>query len=287
MDVSSEYLIDIVDRAMAEDVEDGDITTISTVRPDVHGHAMIVAKQDGVISGLDAAALVFYQLDADSEFITDLFEGSPITRGQEVITIKGTLAALLTGERTALNFLMHLSGIATLTSRFVAQVNHTSCQILDTRKTMPGLRLLEKRAVASGGGFNHRLGLFDMILIKNNHVDAAGSVEKAIQRAVEYKTRQGLADIKIEVETRTFDEVKRAVHLPVDRIMLDNFTVLDCAKAVQIIRGVKPEMEIEASGNMKLDNVRTYAETGIDFISVGAITHSADWLDMSMRIGAS
>jgi nicotinate-nucleotide pyrophosphorylase (carboxylating) len=284
MDVSSEYLIDIVDRAMTEDVEDGDITTMSTVRPDAQGKAVIIAKQEGMISGLDAAALVFYRLDPESEFITELFEGSPVSRGKEVIVVKGALAALLTGERTALNFLMHLSGIATLTSRFVKQVNHTSCQILDTRKTMPGLRLLEKRAVASGGGFNHRLGLFDMILIKNNHVDAAGSVEQAIQRAVEYKTRQGLAAIKIEVEARTFDEVKQAVHLPVDRIMLDNFTVLDCAKAVQIIRSVKPEMEIEASGNMKLDNVRAYAETGINFISVGAITHSADWLDMSMRI---
>lgn len=284
MDVSSEYLIDIVDRAMAEDVEDGDITTMSTVSADVRGQAVIVAKQDGVISGLDAAALVFYQLDPESEFVTELFEGSPITRGQEMITVRGALAALLTGERTALNFLMHLAGIATLTSKYVKQVYHTPCRILDTRKTMPGLRLLEKRAVASGGGFNHRLGLFDMILIKNNHVDAAGSIEQAIQRAVEYKTRQGLAHIKIEVETRTFDEVQQAVHLPVDRIMLDNFTVLDCAKAVQIIRGVKPEMEIEASGNMKLDNVRSYAETGIDFISVGAITHSADWLDLSMRI---
>lgn len=140
MDVSSEYLIDIVDRAMTEDVDDGDITTMSTVRPDVRGQAVIVAKQDGVISGLDAAALVFYQLDPESEFVTELFEGSPIAQGQEVIIIKGTLASLLTGERTALNFLMHLSGIATLTSRFVKQVYHTSCRILDTRKTMPGLR---------------------------------------------------------------------------------------------------------------------------------------------------
>lgn len=284
MDVSSEYLIDIVDRAMTEDVEDGDITTTSIVPRTTRGQAVIVAKQDGVISGLDAAALVFYRLDPDSDFITDLVEGSHVTHGSELITVKGTLSALLTGERTALNFLMHLSGIATLTSRFVKQVSHTSCQILDTRKTSPGMRLLEKRAVASGGGSNHRIGLFDMILIKNNHIDAAGSVERAIERAYDYKTRQGLKNIKIEVEARTLDEVKQAVHLPVDRIMLDNFAVMDCAKAVQLIRGIKPEMEIEASGNMKLDNVRAYAESGVDFISVGAITHSAEWLDLSMRI---
>jgi nicotinate-nucleotide pyrophosphorylase (carboxylating) len=179
---------------------------------------------------------------------------------------------------------MRLSGVATLTARFVKEIGHTTCKILDTRKTTPGLRLLEKRAVASGGGENHRIGLFDMILIKNNHVDAAGSIEEAIKRAVDHRTKHGLSGIKIEVETRSFDEVNQAVHLPVDRIMLDNFSVMDCAKAVPIIRAVKPEMEIEASGNMKLDNVRAYAETGVDFISVGGITHSADWLDLSMRI---
>ncbi len=284
MEVSSEYLIDIVDRAMTEDVEEGDITTMATVPAAARGRAVIVAKQDGVISGLDVAALVFYRLDPDSEFLTDLIEGSPITKGQELITISGLLSSLLTGERTALNFLMQLSGIATMTSRFVSEVSHTSCKILDTRKTSPGLRLLEKRAVSSGGGFNHRIGLFDMILIKNNHVDAASSIEQAIQRAVDYKSRNNLIDMKVEVEARTLDEVKQAVHLPVDRIMLDNFTIMDCAKAVQVIRGVKPEMEIEASGNMKLDNVRAYAETGVDFVSVGAITHSAEWLDLSMRI---
>ncbi len=284
MDISSEYLIDIVDRAMTEDVEEGDITTASTIRPDARGQAVIMARQNGLVSGLDAAALVFYRLDPESELLTDLVEGSPITEGDEVFAIKGTLGALLTGERTALNFLMHLSGIATLTSRYVKQVSHTSCRILDTRKTLPGLRLLEKRAVASGGGHNHRLGLFDMILIKDNHIDAAGSIGHAVEGAYDYKTRQGLTAIKIEVETRTLDEVRQAVHLPVDRVMLDNFSVLDCAKAVQLIRSVKPEMEIEASGNVKLDNVRAYAETGIDFISIGAITHSADWLDMSMKI---
>lgn len=284
MDISSEYLIDIADRALQEDVETGDITTLATVDPEIKGVAMIRAKADGIISGLDVAALVFYQLDSDSEFITDLVEGSPVKKSQDLIKVQGKLAALLTGERTALNFLMHLSGIATMTSKFVAVVKHTPCKIIDTRKTTPGLRLLEKRAVFYGGGENHRIGLFDMILIKENHIAAAGSVFSAVTKAIDYRKNSETPNVGIEVETRTLDEVREAAELTVQRIMLDNFDVATAREAVKIIRSANPDMEIEASGNMSLETVKDYAETGVDFISVGALTHSASWLDLSMKI---
>ena len=284
MDIAPEYLIDIADRALQEDVETGDLTTLATVSPIVKGRAMIRAKADGIISGLDVAALVFYQLDQDGEFLTDLVEGSPIKRGQELIMCQGKLASLLTGERTALNFLMHLSGIATLTAKFVEQVKHTSCQIIDTRKTTPGLRLLEKRAVFSGGGANHRMGLFDIILIKENHIAAAGSLTKAVEKAIEYNQTTAIQRVAIEVETRNLDEVREAASLDIQRLMLDNFDVETARAAVNFLRAANPDLEIEASGNMSLATVKEYAETGVDFISAGALTHSAQWLDLSMKI---
>jgi len=284
MDIAPEYLIDIADRALQEDVETGDLTTLATVSPIAKGRAMIRAKADGIISGLDVAALVFYQLDQDGEFLTDLVEGSPIKRGQELIMCQGKLASLLTGERTALNFLMHLSGIATLTAKFVEQVKHTSCQIIDTRKTTPGLRLLEKRAVFSGGGANHRMGLFDMILIKENHIAAAGSLTKAVEKAIEYNQTTAIQRVAIEVETRNLDEVREAASLDIQRLMLDNFDVETARAAVNFLRAANPDLEIEASGNMSLATVKEYAETGVDFISAGALTHSAQWLDLSMKI---
>ncbi len=284
MDIAPEYLIDIADRALQEDVETGDLTTLAAVSPIAKGRAMIRAKADGIISGLDVAALVFYQLDQDGEFLTDLVEGSPIKRGQELIMCQGKLASLLTGERTALNFLMHLSGIATLTAKFVEQVKHTSCQIIDTRKTTPGLRLLEKRAVFSGGGANHRMGLFDMILIKENHIAAAGSLTKAVEKAIEYNQTTAIQRVAIEVETRNLDEVREAASLDIQRLMLDNFDVETARAAVNFLRAANPDLEIEASGNMSLATVKEYAETGVDFISAGALTHSAQWLDLSMKI---
>ncbi|MBK7091351.1 MAG: carboxylating nicotinate-nucleotide diphosphorylase [bacterium] len=284
MDIAPEYLIDIADRALQEDLETGDLTTLATVSPIAKGRAMIRAKADGIISGLDVAALVFYQLDQDGEFLTDLVEGSPIKRGQELIMCQGKLASLLTGERTALNFLMHLSGIATLTAKFVEQVKHTSCQIIDTRKTTPGLRLLEKRAVFSGGGANHRMGLFDMILIKENHIAAAGSLTKAVEKAIEYNQTTAIQRVAIEVETRNLDEVREAASLDIQRLMLDNFDVETARAAVNFLRAANPDLEIEASGNMSLATVKEYAETGVDFISAGALTHSAQWLDLSMKI---
>lgn len=284
MDISPEYLIDIADRALQEDVDTGDLTTLATVSPNAHGRAVIRGKADGRISGLDVAALVFYQLDQDSEFLTDLVEGSNIKQGDQLIMVQGKLAALLTGERTALNFLMHLSGIATLTAKFVEVVKHTRCKIIDTRKTTPGLRLLEKRAVFAGGGENHRMGLFDMILIKENHIAAAGSLSAAVSKAIEYNQSTAIQRVAIEVETRTLDEVREAAKLEIQRLMLDNFDVETAREAVKIVRAINPDLEIEASGNMTLESVAAYAETGVDFISAGALTHSAHWLDLSMKI---
>lgn len=283
MDLSPEYLIDLVDRALTEDVDTGDVTTGSIVTPEARGKAVIVAKADGVLSGLDLAALVFYQLDHESEFVTDRKEGSRVMAGEQLVEITGKQAALLTGERTALNFLMHCSGIATLTARFAAEIRHTACKIIDTRKTAPGLRLIEKRAVVSGGGANHRIGLFDMILIKDNHIAAAGSITRAVERAQQRNRETDGRALAVEVETQNLEQVREAVRLPIDRIMLDNFPVEGAAAAVKVIRELNPDLEIEASGNMSLATVRAYAETGVDFISVGQITHSAPWLDLSME----
>lgn len=283
MDLSPEYLIDLVDRALTEDVDTGDVTTASIITPEARGQAIIVAKADGVLSGLDLAALVFYQLDHESEFVTDRKEGSRVMAGEQLVEITGKQAALLTGERTALNFLMHCSGIATLTARFAAEIRHTACKIIDTRKTAPGLRLIEKRAVVSGGGANHRIGLFDMILIKDNHIAAAGSITRAVERAQQRNRETDGRALAVEVETQNLEQVREAVRLPIDRIMLDNFPVEGAAAAVKVIRELNPDLEIEASGNMSLATVRAYAETGVDFISVGQITHSAPWLDLSME----
>ncbi len=283
MDLSAEYLIDIVDRALTEDIDTGDVTTSAVVDNDARGKAVIIAKDFGVLSGLDLAALVFYQLDHESEFTTSLREGSRVVKGDKLVEIHARQAALLSGERTALNFLMHLSGIATLTAKFAAEVSHTRCRIIDTRKTSPGLRLLEKRAVTAGGGKNHRIGLFDMILIKDNHIAAAGSITRAVACAQELNRKSIDARLAVEVETQNLDQVREAVHLPIDRIMLDNFTPELAAEAVTIIREQNPDLEVEASGNMSLETVRAYAETGVDLISVGRITHSAPWLDLSME----
>lgn len=286
MDLSAEYLIDIADRALTEDIDTGDVTTSAIVDPDARGKAVIVAKAEGVLSGLDLAAVVFYQLDHESEFTTALKEGSRVKPGDRIVEVTARQAALLSGERTALNFLMHLSGIATLTAKFAAEISHTSCKIIDTRKTAPGLRMMEKRAVVSGGGKNHRIGLYDMILIKDNHIAAAGSISQAVERAQRHNLNSTGPKLAVEVETRNLDEVREAVKLPIDRIMLDNYSVETAAAAVKFIRESNPDLEIEASGNMSLTTVRAYAETGVDFISVGQITHSAPWLDLAMEITA-
>jgi nicotinate-nucleotide pyrophosphorylase (carboxylating) len=284
VEITSEYLLDLADRALVEDIGAGDVTTDATVSSEVQGHGVIVAKKPGIISGLDIAGTVFLRLDQDTRFDSDLVEGSPVEPGTVVATVQGYLGTLLSAERVALNFLMHLSGIATLTSKFVKEVEGTGCRILDTRKTTPGLRLLEKRAVASGGGQNHRIGLFDMILIKDNHIAAAGSISAAIEAALSAIAATERQDLLIEVETQSVADIEEALKFPIQRVMIDNMDVAAAASAVKLIRKIKPDVEIEASGNMALSRVRTYAETGIDFISVGALTHSAECLDLSMRL---
>lgn len=284
MELSNEQLLEIVDRALKEDVGDGDVTTNSIVPEDAQGGGILLAKAEGVVSGLDVATVVFYRLDPETELQYHVTEGTVVKPGDEIIKLAGKMRALLSGERTALNFLMRLSGIATATARFSEKVAGTGCRILDTRKTTPGLRVLEKRAVVAGGGTNHRAGLHDMILIKENHIAAAGSIARAVADAIEYNQTTAIQTLAIEVETRNLDEVKEAVALEIDRIMLDNFSIGDVAAAVKQVRTVKPDLEIEASGNINLDNVRDYADAGVDFVSVGSITHSAPALDLSMTI---
>jgi nicotinate-nucleotide pyrophosphorylase (carboxylating) len=284
MDIDSDVLQELADRALAEDIGTGDITTAATVSSDLSGTATIVAKSPGVISGIDIARVVFLRVDPDAHFSAVVKEGDSVEEGDQLAVIKGSLESLLAAERTALNFLMHLSGIATLTAQYVNAIKGSKCKILDTRKTPPGLRLLDKRAVVSGGGVNHRLGLYDMILIKENHIAAAGSITTAVSAAIDARDSAKQQKPLVEVETTNLKEVEAVLGLDVDRIMLDNFDVEATAEAVKLVRERKVKLEIEASGNINLDNVRQYAETGVDFVSIGAITHSAPWLDLSMRI---
>jgi nicotinate-nucleotide pyrophosphorylase (carboxylating) len=268
-------LQEIVARALAEDVGDGDVTTAATVDPDWHGRARIMQKAPGVIFGLEVAEGTFRSLDPDA-VISRLGPEGEWREGGPVLQIEGRAAALLTAERTALNFLQRLSGVATLTARCVQAVEGTHARILDTRKTTPGLRLLEKAAVRAGGGTNHRTGLYDMVLIKENHAAMAGGVGKAVRHA--YAHAPGL---EIEVECRTPAEVDEALDAGAQRILLDNMTPAQLRDAVARIGG---RAQTEASGGFTLQTIREVASTGVDFISVGALTHSAPALDLSLLL---
>lgn len=262
-------------QALAEDIGTGDVTTNSIVPPDAIIAGRIVAKQDGIIAGLDVAAGVFYLLDERISFESKAIEGSPVENGTLVAGLSGPTRSILTGERTALNFLGRISGIATLTRQFVDAVAGTRAKILDTRKTAPGLRAIDKLAVLRGGGYNHRQGLYDMILIKDNHIASAGSLVNAVSRA-----RASGTDLEIEVEAATLDDVKEAIELGVQRILLDNMSLDMLKEAVKL---TDDRAKLEASGNVTLANVRQIAETGVDFISVGALTHSAKVFDVSLK----
>jgi len=272
--LSSEVL-SVLKFALAEDVGSGDVTTDGIVPLDAKLRGQIVAKQAGVVAGLDIAQQVFQLLDTDVEFISRAEEGTAVKAGDGLADLFGSARALLTGERTALNFLNRMSGIATLTREFVARVSHTRVVILDTRKTAPGLRVLDKLAVARGGGQNHRFGLFDLILIKDNHIDFAGSIEAAVERARKSPNR-----LEIEVEARTLRDVQTALGLGIKRILLDNMTLDMLRAAVELNSG---RARLEASGNVTLENVRAIAETGVDCISIGALTHSAKSFDASLE----
>jgi len=268
-------ILDSIRRALAEDVGSGDVTTDSIVPPAAKARVQIVAKQSGVIAGLDVARMVFVQFDDQIVFTPHVRDGSAVSQGQVVVDVYGLARALLTGERTALNFLGRMSGIATLTRQFVEAVAGTRAVILDTRKTAPGLRTMDKLAVMLGGGQNHRHGLFDMILIKDNHIDYAGSLGKAVRRV-----RDSGTNLEIEVEARSIREVREALALKVERILLDNMPPEIMREAVQLNAGAA---KLEASGNVTLATVREIAETGVDYISVGALTHSPRTFDVSLQ----
>jgi nicotinate-nucleotide pyrophosphorylase (carboxylating) len=271
-DLSREILATIR-TALAEDVGPGDATTNSIVPPDADMRGQIIAKQEGVIAGLDVAQAVYLMGDTQVEFRPRVEEGSRVANRQVLALVSGRARSLLTAERTALNLLGRISGIATLTRSFVEAVAGTKAVILDTRKTAPGLRLIDKLAVRRGGAQNHRIGLYDMVLIKDNHIDFAGSITTAIMRA-----RSGAAGLVIEVEARTLDNVREALDCGVERILLDNMTLESMTEAVRVSAG---HAKLEASGNVTLETVRKIAETGVDFISVGALTHSAKVFDVS------
>lgn len=266
---------DCLKRALAEDIDAGDVTTELIVPEGASLRGRILAKSGGVIAGLEVAREVFHLLDPQIEFEAKVEEGAVVASGHTLAEVYGSARSLLTGERTALNFLNRMSGIATLTRKFVDAVSHTRAIILDTRKTAPGLRILDKLAVRRGGAENHRMGLYDMILIKDNHIDFAGSLAEAVRRA---RARQG--KLEIVVETRTIGDVNTAIDLGIKRILLDNMTVEMMREAVALSAG---RARVEASGNVTLDNVREIAETGVDYISVGALTHSPPSFDASFQ----
>jgi nicotinate-nucleotide pyrophosphorylase (carboxylating) len=273
--VSAAGLADLVARALAEDVGSGDVTTTATVGAALRGRARISQKAPGVVYGLDAAEAAFRALDPGVQVSRRVEEGVWRESGP-VMDIEGSARALLTGERTALNFLQRLSGVATLTARCVAAVAGTGARILDTRKTTPGLRMLEKAAVAAGGGTNHRIGLFDAILLKENHAAVAGGVGAAVRQA-----RAAAPGLSIEVECRTLAEVDEALAAGAPRILLDNMSTAQLREAVAHVAG---RAELEASGGVTLQSLREVAETGVDFVSVGALTHSAPALDLSLLL---
>jgi len=271
---AAEGLAAIVAGALAEDIGSGDITTILTTDPETPGRAVIRSNQEGVLAGALAACIVFTTADPSLEVVSSIMDGARVAAGDTIMRIAGRGTSILTAERTALNFLQRMSGIATLTAEFVRLVEGTRAKITDTRKTAPGLRLTDKLAVRAGGGVNHRFGLYDMILIKDNHIAAAGGITAAVARCA------GRTGMTVEVETKTPDQVAEALRCPgITRIMLDNFTVDSMREAVRMIGG---RVEVEASGNVSLANVRAIAGTGVDFISVGALTHSAPALDLSL-----
>ena len=275
MAVATDTLERIVHAALAEDIGAGDVTTEATVAPDAVGTAELLVKQSGVVCGLRAAEATFLALDPEIRFEALARDGDVVEPPAVVARVSGSLRAILTGERVALNFVGRLSGIATLTRRYVAAIEGTGATVLDTRKTTPGLRALEKHAVACGGGRNHRFGLGDAVLVKDNHLRAAGSIAAAVELV------RAASDLPVEVECETLDQVDDALEAGVDAILLDNMTLDDLREAVRVTAG---RARLEASGGVNLDTIRAIAETGVDEISVGALTHSAHSLDVSLEL---
>ena len=270
----------LIDLAFAEDIGDGDHTTLCCIPEDAMGKSHLLIKEDGILAGVDVAREVFHRFDPTMQMEVFMEDGAQVKKGDIAFVVSGKVRSLLQTERLMLNIMQRMSGIATMTNKYVKLIEGTGAHVLDTRKTTPGMRMLEKQAVKIGGGVNHRIGLFDMILLKDNHVDFAGGIENAIDRCHHYLNEKGL-DLQIEIEVRNFDELQQVLDKGgVNRIMLDNFTVADTKKAVDIINH---RFEVESSGGITFDTIRSYAEQGVDFISVGALTHSVKGLDMSFK----
>ena len=275
-----EELNEFIERALHEDVKDGDHTSLACIPADAMGKAHLLVKENGILAGMDLAALIFQKVDERIVMNPVLKDGDAITIGDIAFTIEGPSSSLLTAERLVLNCMQRMSGIATKTHEINKLIEGTKAKVLDTRKTTPGVRLLEKWAVKIGGGTNHRFGLYDMMMIKDNHIDFAGGIKQAIEKAVGYQESKGLS-LKIEVEARNLKEVEEILAIGhIHRIMLDNFNYEDTRTAVNLING---KYEIEASGGITKKTIRAHAECGVDFISVGALTHSASSLDLSLK----
>ena len=280
METVHELIDRLIDLAFAEDIGDGDHTTLSCIPEDAMGKSKLLIKEPGVLAGVEIAKEIFHRFDPTMQVEVMMEDGSEVKPGDVAMVVTGKVRSLLQTERLMLNVMQRMSGIATMTRRYVKQLEGTHTRVLDTRKTTPGMRMLDKEAVKIGGGVNHRIGLFDMILLKDNHVDFAGGIDKAIHRAKEYCKEKG-KDLKIEIEVRNLDELQQVLDLGgVDRIMFDNFTPELTRKAVEMVGG---RYETESSGGITFDTLRQYAETGVDFISVGALTHSVKGLDMSFK----
>lgn len=282
MKTKDQLIDDLLTLAFAEDVGDGDHTTLSTIPENEMGRQHLLVKEEGILAGVDIARKVFEKFDPSLKMTVMIGDGAHVKPGDIAFVVEGKVRSLLQTERIMLNIMQRMSGIATQTARYQQRLEGLKTKVLDTRKTTPGMRMLEKEAVRIGGGCNHRIGLFDMILIKDNHVDFAGGIRQAIEAAKKYCAAKN-KDLKIEIEVRNEKEIAEALEAGVDRIMLDNFTPERTRKAVEQIRAVNPAVEIESSGGITLDTMRDYGECGVDFISVGALTHSVKGLDMSFK----
>jgi len=279
METKEQLIDDLLTLAFAEDVGDGDHTTLSTIPAEAMGRQQLIVKEEGILAGVDIARMVFKKFDPSLKMEVMIEDGTHVNPGDIAFVVEGPVRSLLQTERTMLNIMQRMSGIATMTAKYQSRLEGLKTKVLDTRKTTPGMRILEKEAVRIGGGMNHRIGLFDMILIKDNHVDFAGGIPQAVASAKKYLAENG-KNLKIEVEVRNTEEIRQALAAGIDRIMLDNFTPERTREAVALING---QCEIESSGGITLETLRDYGECGVDFISVGALTHSVKGLDMSFK----
>lgn len=278
--MSDKYIHDFIKYALAEDLGDGDHSSLACIPKKKKGKSQLIIKDDGVLAGIDIGQKIFQAIDPKTEVEINIIDGQSIKNGDIALTVEGRIQSLLMAERLVLNVMQRMSGIATATNRYAEIIKDLKTRILDTRKTTPGFRYFEKKAVEIGGGMNHRMGLFDMIMLKDNHIDFAGGVEKAIRKVHQYLDKKNKM-LKIEVEARNLDEIKQIIKVGgVDRIMLDNFTPGETREAVSLIDG---KFETESSGGITHETIREYAECGVDFISIGALTHQVKSLDMSLK----